>query len=387
MFQALELSPGPATVEVRPAGIPAPFLLTTAVLAGPNLGEPEPHMHPEGMIMWPSRGSVVVLVEGAMRTLAVGQGIWVPPFTPHTMEVDASSTGCCTYFTPEVAPDWHSVGTVQLGAAFRELLLHLAESPMEVDQRLRAQTVVIELLPEATSYVETVPVPVPRDERLAPLVRRVLNDPADDRGVEAWAWHLSLSVRTIARIFAAEVGMTFSHWRTMVRMAAAARMLADDLPVGTVAGRVGYAPTPSAAPWARSQATGGRSSSRTGPRPPALVERSEAFVEPSSRRAVERSSGRSGERSVGRSVEPRPPVRPFVSGWLPHFGMACNPSRGAEPIRSRIVAAVAAVAGDALVARGLWAGRRVLGRASGVRSPTRGAPGPEGNASARTFRT
>ena len=143
MFQALELSPGPATVEVRPAGIPAPFLLTTAVLAGPNLGEPEPHMHPEGMIMWPSRGSVVVLVEGAMRTLAVGQGIWVPPFTPHTMEVDASSTGCCTYFTPEVAPDWHSVGTVQLGAAFRELLLHLAESPMEVDQRLRAQTVVI----------------------------------------------------------------------------------------------------------------------------------------------------------------------------------------------------------------------------------------------------
>ncbi|MFC5124453.1 hypothetical protein ACFPRL_13995 [Pseudoclavibacter helvolus] len=70
--------------------------------------------------------------------------------------------------------------------------------------------------------------------------------------------------------------------------------------------------------------------------------------------------------------------------------MACNPSRGAEPIRSRIVAAVAAVAavaGDALVARGLWAGRRVLGRASGVRSPTRGAPGPEGNASARTFRT
>ncbi|WP_068477301.1 helix-turn-helix transcriptional regulator [Pseudoclavibacter helvolus] len=243
MFQALELSPGPATVEVRPAGIPAPFPLTTAVLAGPNLGEPEPHMHPEGMIMWPSRGSVVVLVEGAMRTLAVGQGIWVPPFTPHTMEVDASSTGCCTYFTPEVAPDWHSVGTVQLGAAFRELLLHLAESPMEVDQRLRAQTVVIELLPEATSYVETVPVPVPRDERLAPLVRRVLNDPADDRGVEAWAWHLSLSVRTIARIFAAEVGMTFSHWRTMVRMAAAARMLADDLPVGTVAGRVGYATT------------------------------------------------------------------------------------------------------------------------------------------------
>ncbi|VXB06825.1 helix-turn-helix domain-containing protein [Pseudoclavibacter sp. 8L] len=241
MFQALELSPAPSTLEVRPVGIPTPFLLTTAVLDGSNLGDRVPHVHPEGMIMWPSRGSVVVLVEGALRTLAVGQGIWVPPFTPHTMEVDASSVGCCTYFTSEVAPDWHAVGTVQLGAAFRELLLHLAESPMETDQRLRAQAVVIELLPEATSYVETVP--VPRDERLEPLVRRVLSDPADDRGVEAWAWQLSLSVRTIARIFAAEVGMTFSHWRTMVRMAAAARMLADDLPVGTVAGRVGYATT------------------------------------------------------------------------------------------------------------------------------------------------
>lgn len=86
-------------------------------------------------------------------------------------------------------------------------------------------------------------IPAPRDERLAQLVRCVLDDPADDRGVEAWAWQLSLSVRTIARIFAAEAGTTFSRWRTEVRMAAAVRMLADGVPVSTVAVRVGYATT------------------------------------------------------------------------------------------------------------------------------------------------
>lgn len=240
MFQTLIASPD-ARPRIHPANIPAPYLLTTAVMHGPRTGDADAHLHPEGMLMWPATGSAVAMVDGAMRTLAVGEGLWVPPMTVHTMVVDGASTACCTYFTRDAAPSWREVGTVQLGAALRELLLHLAASPMGEGQRLRAQRVVIELLPETMGWVGVVP--IPSDGRLEPLVRRIMGNPADDRSIEDWAWQLSLSVRTISRIFATEVGMTFSMWRRMVRMAAAVRMLAGGAPVASVAHRVGYSTT------------------------------------------------------------------------------------------------------------------------------------------------
>ena len=50
---------------------------------------------------------------------------------------------------------------------------------------------------------------------------------------------------TLERAFAAEAGVPFGRWRTLLRLQAALPMLAAGQPVSRVAGRVGYE-TPSA---------------------------------------------------------------------------------------------------------------------------------------------
>ncbi|MDT8873328.1 AraC family transcriptional regulator [Komagataeibacter rhaeticus] len=64
--------------------------------------------------------------------------------------------------------------------------------------------------------------------------------PADGRSLSEWQDVAGASSRTLARLFEAEVGMSFSHYRRQVQMQAAVGMLASGLPVGEVAHTLGY---------------------------------------------------------------------------------------------------------------------------------------------------
>jgi AraC-like DNA-binding protein len=70
-------------------------------------------------------------------------------------------------------------------------------------------------------------------------------NPADQRTLREWGHEVGASERTLARAFAAEAGVPFGRWRTLLRLQAALSMLAAGEPVSRVAGRVGY-DTPSA---------------------------------------------------------------------------------------------------------------------------------------------
>ncbi len=70
-------------------------------------------------------------------------------------------------------------------------------------------------------------------------------DPADRRTLREWGRAVGASERTLARAFAAEAGVPFGRWRTLLRLQAALSMVAAGEPVSRVAGRVGY-DTPSA---------------------------------------------------------------------------------------------------------------------------------------------
>ncbi|HEY4041833.1 MAG TPA: helix-turn-helix transcriptional regulator, partial [Rhodopila sp.] len=52
------------------------------------------------------------------------------------------------------------------------------------------------------------------------------------------------SVRTLARLFRAETGMSFQQWRRQLRMTEALARLAQGVPAARVAAGVGYASVP-----------------------------------------------------------------------------------------------------------------------------------------------
>jgi transcriptional regulator GlxA family with amidase domain len=82
--------------------------------------------------------------------------------------------------------------------------------------------------------------PTPADPRLAAVCALVHADPADVRTLAELGAATGVGERTLSRLFRDEFGMTFPQWRTQSRLYHALRMLADGLPVTTVAHRCGW---------------------------------------------------------------------------------------------------------------------------------------------------
>src|SRR5690606_10047538 len=79
-----------------------------------------------------------------------------------------------------------------------------------------------------------------RDPRLRRLTAALLADPADGRSLAAWGRAVGASQRTLARLFPAETGLTFTAWRWKARLLRALALLGEGQPVTRVALELGY---------------------------------------------------------------------------------------------------------------------------------------------------
>ena len=87
---------------------------------------------------------------------------------------------------------------------------------------------------------EGVKLPVGEHPGLSSVMDRILDSLAEDRSIESYARAGGMSARTLRRLFAREVGMSFSGWRELARMARALEELGAGRQVKEVAGYVGY---------------------------------------------------------------------------------------------------------------------------------------------------
>ncbi|MCA6100083.1 helix-turn-helix domain-containing protein [Bradyrhizobium australafricanum] len=71
-------------------------------------------------------------------------------------------------------------------------------------------------------------------------LRALADDPADKRRLDDWAILAGSPVRTLTRRFPIETGFSFTEWRQRVRLMRALEMLADEIPVTTIALDLGY---------------------------------------------------------------------------------------------------------------------------------------------------
>ena len=77
--------------------------------------------------------------------------------------------------------------------------------------------------------------PLPRDRRLQALCGALFDDPADNRPLADWAARVGASERTLARLFADELKISFGAWRQQLRLARALDLIGRGRPSGEVA--------------------------------------------------------------------------------------------------------------------------------------------------------
>jgi AraC-like DNA-binding protein len=204
------------------------------------------HRHQRAQLLFAIAGVMRVTTEEASFTLPPGTGLWVPANKLHGVRMDGAVRMRALFLRADAAASGPEVTTViAVSPLLRELILTVCGEPVVWDARGPIRLVASLVLHEIRrAEIRPLSLPACRDPRLARVAAALVADPADPRDLDGFATVAGGSVRTLARLFAAETGMSFRQWRRQLRMTEALAQIARGVPPARVAAAVGYASVP-----------------------------------------------------------------------------------------------------------------------------------------------
>ncbi|WP_369360679.1 helix-turn-helix transcriptional regulator [Streptomyces sp. cg2] len=200
------------------------------------------HRHDDHQIAYASRGVLAVTTDAGSWVAPANRAVWIPAGAPHAHRAHGKLAlhlvGLPAADNP-LALEYPTV--LKVGPLLRELILAYTRDTEAGDspQRARLRAVLLDQL--RISPQQPLHLPAPNAPRLRALCDILHADPADNRTLAALGRQIGASDRTLSRLFQAELGMTFSQWRTQLRLYHALVLLAEDMPVTTVAHLCGWA--------------------------------------------------------------------------------------------------------------------------------------------------
>jgi AraC-like DNA-binding protein/quercetin dioxygenase-like cupin family protein len=196
------------------------------------------HTHEDHQLAWAASGVLTVLTSAATWVLPPTRALWIPAGLPHETASDGRATMRSLYIRPGLSPvAWAEPTPVAASPLLAELIGYLG-GPLAAEHRAHGEALLADLL--APMPMTTIQVRLPVSEPARRVAQALHDDPSDRRTLAEWGRQVAASGRTLARAFAAETGVPFGRWRTLLRLQAALPMLARGEPVSRVAGRVGY---------------------------------------------------------------------------------------------------------------------------------------------------
>jgi len=203
----------------------------------------DPHHHDEHQIVYAASGVLAITTDRGSWVAPATRAIWVPAGTVHAHrahgELELHLVGLPATENPLRLTE---PSVLAVGPLLRELILTYTRTPHEdTPERRRLRAVLLDQL--RASPQQPVHLPAPADPRLRELCAILHADPADDRTLAALGTLVGASARTLARLFRADLGMTFPQWRTQLRLYHALTLLAENTPVTAVAHACGWSST------------------------------------------------------------------------------------------------------------------------------------------------
>lgn len=217
-----------------------PILSMRINIEGPHLFDP--HQHPRGQINLPIRGSYWVETPKGNWLVPPHQVIWIPPHLRHTVYSHETVASLLLFVDfVHTAPLPQECLSVYAGPLLQELIHRMVDhgnnyAPEGPEARF-ASVVVDELagMPPTDLYL-----PLSKDKRLARLTDQLVKNPEDNRSFSELAKETGASSRTLLRLLQKECGLSFTEWRTRLRMITAIDRLNQGHSITQVAFDLGY---------------------------------------------------------------------------------------------------------------------------------------------------
>lgn len=204
------------------------------------------HSHVRGQLFCIHSGLVHVHTPHGSWLLPPYRAGWIPPGMTHRVAFIGVVSGWIVLVAPSAAGRLpvtpRVVGVSELLAALVKRAVTWATRDELTEDELRLAQVLVDEIERAPT--EPLSLPMPIDARVVRIARAVLADLGGQASLESLAQHAGVSSRTARRLFVAETGMGFTHWRQQARLVSALEHLARGEPVSTIADSLGYS-TPS----------------------------------------------------------------------------------------------------------------------------------------------
>lgn len=212
----------------------------------------EPHHHAWAQLAYCASGMLqVVAARGKEASsdevtyiVPPSRAVWIAPGVRHAVHALEAAEFRTLYLHPGVSPaGWATCRMIEVSPLLRELIPALDQASATTARERALTQLVLDELTRADALPLGVPLPHPEtgDKRLRALCEAVLADPGRRATLGAWANDVGASERTLARLFKAELGMNFQHWRQQAALAHALPLLANGHAISAVATRCGYA--------------------------------------------------------------------------------------------------------------------------------------------------
>ncbi|WP_406636666.1 helix-turn-helix domain-containing protein [Amycolatopsis sp. WGS_07] len=199
------------------------------------------HQHAQGQLLYAASGLLATTTERGTWVAPADRISWTPPRFAHGHRAYGETEISILEVPVDLCAGLPSTPTVfTVSALLRAAVLKLtggATLPSEVGDRL-LRVLVDELteLPEQPIYL-----PAPADDRLRAITDLLRENPAESATLGELGRAVGASERTLSRLFRAELGMSFSQWRSQLRIQHALVYLGQGLSVTDTALRCGWA--------------------------------------------------------------------------------------------------------------------------------------------------
>jgi AraC-like DNA-binding protein len=218
------------------------------------------HQHAWGQVTYALDGAVQVNANQQTWFVPPLRAIWIPPRIEHEVRTLERAQLRAIYVDSSVAPiTGDDCVVLEVSALMRELVRSL--TAIELNQwgsgesdhqdhpsliragRAQRESHLAACLLDELAHAAPLPlnVPMPRDTRLRHLCELLIADPALSASLSDLSKQVGASERTLARLFQAEMQMSFGLWRQQMRLARAAPLIASGKPLSVVAAELGYA--------------------------------------------------------------------------------------------------------------------------------------------------
>ncbi len=208
-----------------------------SLVGGVSIGA---HRHDDHQIVYARSGLLTVTTDGGAWAAPATSAIWVPAGTVHAHrahgDVELHLIGLPATENP-LGLDTPTV--LSVGPLLRELIVAHTGERGDSPERARLRAVLIDQVRGAGR--RPLYVPLPRTAPLRALCDLLLADPGDPRTLAELGREVGVSERTASRLFRSDLGMTFTQWRTQLRLHHALILLAENTPVTATAHRCGWA--------------------------------------------------------------------------------------------------------------------------------------------------